>query len=162
MSAAADNTWDLVPPRRPSLADCGSATKTDDALYPPDPVTMPTAAEWNLFAKLIAQAGGLMANVRVQVSTAGAGGVAAIWSMATNATVNTPSNYTVVKNGVGDWSITWAANTFPTPMHNPRAFMVTAGKWCLPDAQPITNGIRVKTYNDAGAATDGDFLFELF
>ncbi len=47
------NTFDLSPPRRPTLADFNNAAKGDDPNHPPNVATMPNAVEWNLMAKLL-------------------------------------------------------------------------------------------------------------
>ena len=44
----------------------------------------------------------------------------------------------------------------------PRAWAIkSGGKWGQPDAQNITNGVRIKTY-DNGAAADSDLLVEIY
>lgn len=154
MAASLDNTWDLQPPTRPSLDDLGSATKEDDATDPPDAKSMPTAAEWNLFAKLLAQfAGGFAFSLKFQLTHGVSGSIAAQWQMGATAVA-----LSVLKNGAGDYSVTWPANSFPTPIHNGTGWCVEAGAYCPLEVQPIANGVRCKLYDAAGVAADKDFI----
>ena len=155
--AASDNTWNLSPPRRPSLADLGSATKEDDEDFPPDPQTMPTSAEINIAQKLMTQMLSGFWSLKLQVAPGASPSVQASWSMTTNAVT-----FTAVQNGTGDYTITWTAGAFPSSIHGPRAWITDTGKWYQPDAQVVSNGVRVKTYNSAGTATDANFIVEIY
>ena len=62
------NTFDLVPPRRPSLADFNGASKQDNTAFAPNVVTMPNAAEWNTMGRLLVALGQAVSTARVQVN----------------------------------------------------------------------------------------------
>lgn len=157
---AADNTFDLVPPNRPSLADVGGATKVDDAIYPPNPVTMPTSAEFNLLEKLVAAYGKVMPVARFSVT---GGAVPVISLMQCLATAPVIATFTCALVGTGDVSITWPAGTFPTSTNNPQATInSTSGSWLAPIAFSITNGVEVVTRNSAGALTNSNFTVDVF
>ena len=152
------STFDLVPPRRPVLNDFNGAAKVDDATFPPDPQTMPNAAELNLAAKLAVAVGAVMP---VLVFSVIGGVTPTLFGIITAVTAVIPSTLTVVRNGTGDVSITWPAGTFPTPSVYPTA-CTNAGAAGDADVVPITNGVRVRTYNGSAVATDLSFTVSLF
>lgn len=152
------NTWDLSPPQRPSLADFNGASKSDEAAYLPDPTTMPNAAEWNTMGRLLAAMGQMVPNASVSIAS---GGSPTVSSVRTAASAVNSGTFTVTRNGAGDVSITWPANTFPATLGPPRAFLNNAGSGMI-SAVAVTNGMRIRTYNAAGAATDLDFTADAF
>lgn len=154
MPAASDNPFDLVLPRRPSLADVGGASVQDDALYPPDPLTMPTAAMLNVVQKLVAQAcAGMLPALKFQLTHGASPSVAAQWQMGASVVV-----LTAAKNGAGDYTVTWPADGFPTPIHRGTGWVVVSGAYCPVEVAPVANGVRCKVYDAAGAAADVDFV----
>jgi hypothetical protein len=156
MAAADDNTFDLDPPRRPSLDDCGGAGKEDDVEYPPDPLTHPTAAEFNLFARMIAVFGGVLPHTFVDVRiNAGAPVIDAAGSFRTSVTTAT---FTPTDNGTGDTTIAWPADTFPTAIGKPVACITSSsGDYLEPNVDVLTNSFRVKTKDKTGALADVAF-----
>lgn len=69
MGAQSVFTFDLAPPRRPSLDDLGGAAKANAAdADPPDPVRDPTAEEHNQFAQLLAYSGRALPTAVISVS----------------------------------------------------------------------------------------------
>lgn len=157
MTAASDNTFNLATPRRPSLADVGSASLVDDGQFPPDTSTMPTAAMLNIVQKLVAQLSQFVPVLRVGVTPSGGGGIVFQTMMTTNNV-----SITVTKNGTGDYSMTWPASSFPTSQNAPRAWITDTGQWEQADPQLISNGVRVKTRNSAGTLTDAVFIVEVY
>lgn len=141
-------------PRKPSSADVGGYAKLDDADYPPDPTTMLAAADWNQIARLIEGMGRLIGCATITV----AAGVSAVITGAVGlGTGITTATFTLVRNGAGDYSITWPASKFPVT--NIKATGLTIWEDLLVTtavALPITNGIRVKT-KVSGTLTDAGF-----
>jgi hypothetical protein len=156
--------WDLesaatpLAPRRPILNDFNGAAKIDDANYPPDPQTMPNAAEFNLIARVLVALGAVVPNAVISVT---GGNPPTIFGFTSASSLVTSGTFTLTRNGAGDVSITWPANTFPTPAANP-VVSPNAGVLADVDAVAITNGVRVRTFNSAGVATDLSFTVQVF
>ena len=156
--------WDLesasssLPPRRPILNDFNGAVKIDDANYPPDPQTMPNSAELNLYGRIHVAVGAVVPNAILSVT---GGPPTLLAGFVSPSTLVSSGTFTVVRNGAGDVSITWPANTFPVAQVGPMV-STNAGTQCSGDAVAITNGVRVRTYNSAGAATDYSFTVQIF
>lgn len=145
-------TYDIPgAPRRPSLEDVGGATMEDDQARPPDPVTMPTAAKFNQHDRQIAAAHRVLPVLVLSLRFSS--GAPIIDSFTTLSTLPVTGTFTVVDNGTGDTSITWPANTFPTPAVKPKGGVngPTLGA-CAPEL--ITNGVRIRTVNMSNVATD--------
>lgn len=157
MSGQNISTWDLATPRRPSLDDFEGAEKQNDDDFPPDPEKDPTAEEYNELCQLVVGFGRMIPNAIVCVAGGATPSVAGFSAMPIAVITST---FTVTRNGAGDVSITWPANTFPTPICRPRAYL-NAGPG-MPHAVAITNGVRVHTYNSSGVATDLDFSVDVF
>lgn len=155
--------WDLesaampLPPRRPVLNDFNGAQKIDDANFAPDPQTMPNAPELNLTARLLVAIGSMVANAIISI-TGGNPPTLAGW--VTPGTLSTSLTFTLTRNGTGDVSITWPANTFPTAQVAPTV-STNAGARATADVVAITNGVRVRTFNAADAAADLNFTVTL-
>lgn len=164
------STWDASPSHRPTTADFNGAAKIDDAVYPPDPTTMPSAAEWNTICKTLASIGQVIPNVSIDFTGTGGGGTfnaarspLSGVAVLSGTTISVPTGViTITRNGAGDYSFTWPANTFPTPLGTPRAIPCGNGaaNWTA-DAVAITNGVRVKTAL-AGTLTDGSATVDVF
>lgn len=159
MTTPATCTFDIVPPRRPGIDDVGGAQKQDDILFPPDPVEMPTAADDNQHQRLLVAMGEMVAVAMITVRYAA--GVPSINKVASPIAAVIAGTFTVVDNGVGDCSLTWAANTFPAAVADPfvNATGATIGKG---SAEIIANGVRVRMANAAGAAADINFVVQVF
>lgn len=159
LTAPNDLTWDITPPRRPSLQDCGEALHENDTAYPPTGPIEPYAEELNQWAKQISRMGGVVPAAILYVTFAGGNpGVTQFVAMPTGVTLST---FTLTDNGPGDTSITWPAGTFPTSVMWPSATIAddTAHIIC---ALRISNGVRVKTRNLAGGSEDSDFVAMVF
>lgn len=160
MSAPATLTWDIDPPRRPSIGDVGGATLQDHASKPPSKATMPYADQLNQWAKQIER---LAACIPAAIFTVHfTGGVPAIKLFTAMRTTAVIGDFTVTDNGDGDTSITWPANTFPPAVAYPMVAMNSDGHWLAPVALPISNGVQVKTYDSGAGAMDGDFTVAVY
>ncbi len=161
MAAPDELTFDIVPPRRPSLDDCGGGKLIDDAENPPDPETMPYAAQLNQLQKQVARFGGSVAVARFSiVFNAGTPSIGQFVCLPTGPITST---FTVTDNGNGDTTISWPANTFPSSVLKPAGLTLNEDvaaqapvAW-MPDA----NSVRVKTRNAAGTLTDIVFSVEV-
>lgn len=157
MSSPDANTFELTPPRRPGSNDLNGLAKEDEPGELPDPTTMPSAAEWNTIGHLLLAAARVMP-VAVLSIVGGAAPTLLFFPNARTDLVN--ASFTVTRNGVGDVSITWPVDTFPTMVARPVAAL-NSGPGMI-HATPITNGVRVYSYDSAGAASDKDFTVQVF
>jgi hypothetical protein len=160
MAAPAQLTWDITPPRRPSLGDVGGATLQDHASKPPDKATMPYPDQLNQWAKQIERLAACspVAVISVQF-TAGVPSVELFTAMRTTLTIG---DFTVDDNGNGDTTITWPANTFPPPVARPSVTVNEFHPFLTPTVANVANGVRVKTYDNAGVATDVNFTVTVY
>ena len=167
MAAADFLTWDGdsgngINPRRPSTDDVGGDNKQDDPEYPPDPDEHFTADGWNQKAKQIPALAKVAAACKLRVRFT-AGAPAILQATGPRSTV-APGIFTVTDNGVGDTSITWAANYFPAHVCSPTGFTfigsATPTTAFSHQVEEITNGIRVRTF-DGSTPTDLDFALEI-
>ncbi len=160
MAAATDSTFDLVPPRRPSLDDVGSAGIVDHATLPPIGPRMPTAAMLNIWQRLVARLCGVVPIASFSVTfSAGTPSIAQFVAMPTGPITNT---FTVHDIGNGNTSITWPAGTFPASTLKPKVSLNEDVAALAPVAFLISNGVQVKTRNDAGTLTDIGFTVDVF
>lgn len=157
MAAPNANTFDLSPPRRPGTDDFNGITKQDDMVEPPDPQTMPNAAEWNTMELLILA----LARVMQVVGFSVIGGVSpTINSFPCASNLVTAGTFTINRTGAGVVQITWPANTFPPPVMAPLVSL-NSGPGMI-HALLISNGIEVHTYDQTGAAADRSFSALVF
>lgn len=159
MSTPDTCVYDLTPPRRPALDDTGGGAKEDDQEEPPNPITDPTANDFNQFSNLHVRHGAVVpvAIVSVHFTT----GTPAVFSVATVIGGVVPATFTVTDNGTGDTSLTWAANTFPSPVADPDA-RATGATMGTATAQSITNGVRVRCSNLANPPAAADINFNVY
>lgn len=153
MPAVETLTWDIAAidggPRRPSLEDVGGATLQDDAMYPPDPTTMPYAAQLNQLQKQAAAVGEVVPALVFSVEfTAGDPIIVSASGPRTSLVI---ADLTPTDNGVGDTTITWPANTFPPEVAGPEVSInEDTGALTGGNVVAVTNGVRVRTYNAGG------------
>jgi len=150
-------TFDESPPRRPGLDDVGGGQKVNDG-GTPDPVRDPTAEDANQTALQLVALGKVMPVALLSVANSGA---PALDRQSCAPTAPSLLTFTVTDNGVGDTSITWPAGTFPAPVAKPRAY-VTGATPALIAAEAITNGVRVRTRDAAGAPVDVPFDVDVY
>jgi len=152
------NTFDLTIPRRPGTNDFNGVAKIDDSSEPPDPQTMPNAAEWNTIEWLILAIGRVMPVVVISIAGGATPSVISFPCARASVVVGT---FTVTRNGAGDVSITWPTNTFPASVSTPVASLNGSADGRI-TATNISNGVRVYTFNAAGTATDRDFTVQVY
>lgn len=158
MTTPATCTFDLTPPRRPGIDDVGGGAKQDDIFFPPDPVEMPTAADDNQHQNLLVRYGAVVPLAVVTVHfTAGTPSVFKVTSVKTAVV---PGTFTVTDGGVGITTLAWAANTFPAAVADHYAF-ATGGAIATATAEILTNSVKVRTGNSAGAAADIPFVVHI-
>jgi hypothetical protein len=158
---AAEYTFDITPARRPSLADVGGASKTDDAEFPPNPETDPTAPEWNFFAQAVARYGGLNAVCVFEVTFfAGAPTITAFAALRTSLEA---ASVTPTDNGVGDTTFAFPSGVLPPRVVRGHAWVTEDGEWFQPVVlHPSSTTIRVKTRASGVGLADANFVVALF
>src|SRR5262249_8966247 len=127
----------------------------NDPAYPPIAPEMPYAEELNQWAKQIPRLAGVVPAAAFSVTFSG--GTPSISQFVAMPTGPELASFTVTDNGSGDTTISWAAGTFPTSVLAPTVTMNSDAQWRAPVAFAVTNGVRVKTRNDSGTLTDGNF-----
>ena len=147
-------TWDLEAadggPRRPSLEDMGGATLEDDTGRPPDRRRMPYAAQLNQVQKQAAAVGAVVESLALSVEFSGS--TPAVVAFTCPRTGLEIADFTVTPNGTGDTTITWPADTFPPELARPEVSInQDIGEMVAPTVEPVTNGVRVRTYRASGA-----------
>jgi len=157
------NTLALVPPRRPTIEDFGGVAKKDDAKYPPNPVTMPTAPDWNEKVRMLAAAWRVIPVAIIPVTFPSPGTPTIGTPTCGNEELMPPATpFTATPNAPGDTTITWPANTFPASIIPPMAIITIDGSWAQPVALPVSNGVQVKTRTTAGVLNEADFFVAIF
>lgn len=160
MTAPNTLTFDIAPPRRPSLDDCGGATLINDAVDPPDPQTMPYAEQLNQWAKQIARFGGSIAVARFSIVFSA--GTPSIGQFVCLPTAPITGTFTVTDNGNGDTTISWPADTFPPSVLKPMVALNEDVAALAPVAwMPNATSVRVKTRDSAGTLADIGFTVEV-
>lgn len=162
MATPSVSTWNLTPPRRPGINDVGGGAKTQSAAYPPDPATKPTADDVNQWQFQLVAIAGMIPCATITVANSGSPAMTDVASPIDAVAGHTTSGdvLTVTDNGVGDTSITWAANTFPPPIGKPKAY-VTGATTAEIAVDAITNGVRIRTKDNTGAAVDVPFVVDV-
>jgi hypothetical protein len=148
-------TWDIAAvdggPRRPSLEDLGGATLEDDALYPPDPATMPYAKQLNQWAKQLEAVAAIVPFVAFSVQFFAGVPTIVAFTCPRRTGVLILGTTGVTDLGDGDTSITWPAGTFPPALLKPECTINEDIEELVgATIVSITNGVRVRTYNAAG------------
>lgn len=105
MPSPNDSTFDLDPPRRPSLGELGGGAKENHPKRPPDPVKHPTAEEFNHYAKLFSKVGVEMALARLLLTFSG--GTPSVVVMFAARAGMVAGDFAVTDNGAGDTTISW-------------------------------------------------------
>jgi hypothetical protein len=158
-------SWDLTAPeggpRRPSLDDLGGGQLEDDDPNP-DP-GQPSAAPLN---QATMQAAALAKVIHAAVISvefaAGVPSIAQLTAAGTNVNVGT---FTVTDNSPGDTTISWPAQSSPPTVPPPVANAIATANSTsarIITTTPVTNGVRVTTWNVAEVATDTNFTLYVF
>ncbi len=145
---------------RPGASDFNGAALKNLGTNPPDPATMPTAELFNTYSLCMTSVGKMVPVAFISIN-AGASPTTAFWSTAANLIVVNP--FTVTRNSVGNYSITWPANTFPAAAAQPHAqlnVVLSANNYAI-GAVNITNGVQVTT-TQGGALADLNFTVWIY
>ena len=155
MAAASTLTFDITPPRRPSLDDIGGATLVDDAARPPHKATMPYADQLNQCQLQIERLAAMTEVLTLTVTFAA--GVPSVSQFTASRTTVVIGDFTVTDNGTGDTTITWPANTVTTSTGGPVPGLndTTVGGGIT--ASLVALGVRVLTWTGAATPADRDF-----
>lgn len=156
MPAPNSSTFDMSPPQRPGKEHFNDISKEDDTNEPPDPNTQPNAAEWNTIEFTLLSVGRVVPTVVISI-VGGDPPSLASFTAAPKATVT--GSFNITRTGAGNVLIEWPANMFPPSVARPVASL-NAGPGMI-HAVMEGDGVRVHTYNSAGAATDLSFTVEV-
>lgn len=155
------NTLALVPPRRPTIEDLGGVAKENDAKFPPNPVTQPTAEDWNEKTRMLAAAWRTVPVAVIPVTFNA--GAPTIGDVQCGNPALVAGNFTPIDNGPGDTTIEWAANTFPAAICSPVAIInMATGVWFVPTVIEGTNQVRIQTADSSSTAADANFTLFIF
>ena len=125
-------TFDLTPPRRPSLDDLGGAAKQDDADYPPNPVTMTDRGELELFARFFEGIGKVVPFCTIHVAfSAGAPYIVSLQSMRSSLV---SGNLVLTDNGAGDTTISLGWHRDIVSTGKPTTTRGYRWRWLVPRA----------------------------
>jgi hypothetical protein len=159
------STFDLAPPRRPGVTDFNNASKEDDPDFPPNPVTMPTAGEYNTLCKLMVAMGKVMPVAIVDIKfTTGTPSVDRFVAASSSASL---SSFTVVDSGAGVTDVHWDDELLPPPAADPEATITEDVEidrirtMVMPSAPAGRVGVRVKTKLGA-TGTDARFQLKIY
>lgn len=154
MASPNTSPFDLTPPVRPNKDHFNGVAKEDDEEEPPNPREQPNAAEWNTMEWLLLSIGRVMP---LLIFSCANGGITKMGA-APSALQIVALTYTSPSTGV--YEITWASGTFPASQAEPAAFL-NEGPGQI-SAEAITNGVRVRTYDETGAPTNKKFTVSVY
>jgi hypothetical protein len=157
VSTPDDLTFDLTPPRRPTIDDLGGGAKIQKEPGP-NPTTQLTANDVNQWAKQEAALWRVTPVAKVHVRFSG--GAPIVDSVVGARTEIATSDFTPTDNGTGDTTITWGASLLPSPAMPHVAHVVGSTKAIIA-TESLTNSARVRTESNAGVATDAAFVLEI-
>ena len=154
-------TYDAVPPTRPVIGDLGGGAKQAPPGAPANSASQFTAGDANQLAMAIASFAKVMPTLVLSVTQVA--GVYTIAQLACPGNNVVSGNITVTKNGVGDVTLSWAANLIPGSAFAPCAWLNGgAGAYRSPEAtMPTATSVRVKMTDGAGAAVECNFSVEV-
>ena len=155
MAAATSLTFDITPPRRPSLDDIGGAVATDHATRAPTKATMPYADAWNQMQRQDERMAAMTEVVVLSITFAA--GVPSVSQFTAMRTTTVIGDFTVTDNGTGDTTITWPANTVTTSTGGPMPGLNDATVGGGITASLVALGVRVLTWTGAATPADRNF-----
>jgi hypothetical protein len=148
-------TFDETPPRRPGIGDVGGGAKEDDVEFPPNPVTMATADEYNQIGGQVVGLWAVCAAAVVHVTiSGGTPSITSVWSPRTGLVAG---DFSLTDHGAGDTSVLHAGGKLPPATFPAFALQVDDVEIDRVRAVPVTNGARVKTKLGA-TGTDCNFV----
>jgi hypothetical protein len=146
---------DGVPPYRPGVDSVGGNQKLDDAEFPPDPVTMFTAADFNQHSGLLVALCKVTPAALFLVANAGTPSISGLRAAGSLLVIG---DFTVIDRGIGDTEITCPASKIMQPFAA-IGFSQGAGDFRVSARVNGTNdGIRIETRNSGGALADMNFF----
>lgn len=163
MTTPTVNTLALVPPRRPTIEDLGGVAKENDAKFPPNPVTQPTAEDWNEKTRMLAAAWRTVPVAVIPVTFVA--GAPTIGDVQCGNPALVAGDFTPTDHGGtgGDTTIAWAANTFPAPICPPVvAINMATGVWFVPVVIVGVDQVRIQTPDSTATLADADFTLFIF
>lgn len=144
-----------ITPYRPGVDDVGGLSKLDDAEFPPDPVTMFTAADFNQHAGLLVALCKVTGAALLFVTNSGTPSISGL--RAANSLLSA-GDFTVIDHGAGDTEITCPASKLMQPFAA-LGFSQSAGDFRVSGRVNATSdGIRFETRNSGGSLADVSFL----
>jgi hypothetical protein len=165
---ASTYTFDLTPPRRHSLADLGGAAKQDDAAFPPNPLTMPTAENWNFFARALEAWGKVVPFLVVTIDMlSGTPTLVSVESVRSTFTLTYLQGIVglLVDNSAGNttFDYTSIATQFVPPTRPPQVDVIGATGARYPGVfQPTLTSVQIVTQNAGAVATDYSFVLTIW
>lgn len=163
MGSPNSSTYDQSPAQRPTVDSFNGCVKEDDQEYPPDPSTMPNAAEANTTSLTIVSLGAMGAVGKISVTYTIIGPQIASSQFPNIATAFTP---TIIRTpggaASGDVTISWPAGAVPPSTTAPAVSLngTALALTLSPVASLVANGVRVVTgLNVSGTATATDLPF---
>lgn len=169
MSTPLLNTFDLSPPRRPTLADFNNAAKADDSAYPPNVATMPNSAEYNLMARLLVAMGAVCPTARVSVLASSTPSISSVIAPGTGVNANAGA-FILTRVAAGQYWVECAtATTLPTFGSQPsvslnsHSALVVAGAYATYGVGPSLGnpGVLIET-ELAGTLADCPFTVDFY
>jgi hypothetical protein len=126
MASSDTLTFDQDPPHRPGLSELGGGAKENSLRQPPNPVTMPTAEDFNQFSRQHEAAGRVLPLARLWVGFSG-GTPAILLVQALGGNV-VAASFTVTDEGAGVTLISWKTGLGAPDGALPHAIGVKVGQ----------------------------------
>jgi hypothetical protein len=144
-----------VLPYRPGIDDVGGGQKLDDSEFPPDPQTMPTAADFNEMGMLLVALGKVTGAALILVANSGA---PVITGLRAAGSAIVAGDFTVTRHAAGDIEIQCPGTKIVQPFAG-LAFTQKAGDYrATGRVNATSDGIRIETRDSTGTLVDADFL----
>lgn len=155
------STYNNTPPTRPVVGDLGGGAKQPPPGAPANSTTQLTANDCNAMALAIAAFAKVTPTMVISVTQLA--GVYTISQFAACGDNVLAGSITVTKNGVGDVTLSWAANLVPGAAFAPCAWLNGgAGAYRSPEAtMPTATSVRIKMTDGTGAAVECNFSVEV-
>lgn len=147
-----------IAPHRPGTEHVGFDDLENLASKPPDPRTEPTAEAWNERSRVLSGLSRVSSTLKLSVTFSG--GDPAVASFAQPGTNLIIGDFVPTDNGVGDTTITWPANRLPPSICKSMAYLNGIAPGMIA-SEPVSNGVRVVTLDNAGAPADLPFTVEV-
>ena len=148
-----------INPYRPGTDTIGGVAKEDDAQYLPDPDTMFTAKDFNQRGNLAVGLARVAPLARIYVKFSG--GTPSVYAVLALGHLLVIGDFTVTDNGVGDVTISCPVTKIPGPIFCGGVFPQSATNASGNGVVTGTgDGIRIVTFNAAGAAADINFVVD--